>query len=75
MPFGNAVVVICRGNAWLIVMLRDGETPESPPPSVTRSVNVEVPNAVGVPLIVTELPLLAARLRPAGSEPDATEKM
>jgi hypothetical protein len=51
----------------LMVMLKFADTVAAgDPESLTWSVNVEVPWAVGVPVIDPE----AARLSPAGKEPD-----
>jgi hypothetical protein len=64
-PFGKLAVVIERAAGAMVidncfVALRDA-------PSVTRTVNVEFPDAVGVPLIAP----LELRDSPAGRLPDS----
>ena len=56
----------------LIVMVKDADA-EAAVESVTWTVKVEDPSAVGVPEIATELVLLEPRDNPAGSEPDVID--
>jgi hypothetical protein len=66
------VLVIAR---LLTLIDRDGEAAEAPEESVTLRVKVNVPWAVGVPEIDTELDALAASDSPPGSVPDATDQL
>jgi hypothetical protein len=56
-------------------MVNDGEVAEAPAEPVTLIVKVEVPCASGVPVIVTEFPVLAPSVNPPGSAPEATDQV
>ena len=70
MPFGRLEVVTERSGGIIIdrafVAVSAGVCE-----SVTRTVKLEVPEAVGVPLITPP----ELRLKPAGSEPDASDQL
>jgi hypothetical protein len=66
------MVVIAR---LVMLMVNEGEVADFPAESVTFIVKVEVPREVGVPPIVTELPVLAPKANPLGNVPDATDQV
>ena len=71
MPFGREVVVTESGINIVIDRLAEAVL-AGLLESVTVTVKLEVPEAVGVPVIA---PLEALRLSPAGSEPDVSDQV
>ena len=68
MPFGSEVVEIVREAASTVMVNALVAEIAGLPESVSWKVRFEVPGAVGVPLMT---PVLAFKLRPAGSVPEA----